>query len=396
MAEPPDPERRVAEDRTGMDWEIPLFKIQWDEADVEAVSGAIRAGRDWAIGPNVEKFEQALASYVGSPFALVMNSGTSALHAAMLAHGIGEGDEVIVPSFTFISTANAPLFVGAKPVFADIEESTFGLDPEAVSRKVTGRTRALIPVHYGGCSCRIQELRQIADEHRLVLIEDAAESLGAKVRGKNVGTFGDSAIISFCGPKVITTGEGGALLTGSRDVFEKARLTRSHGRLETRDYFSTSEYMDYVEVGYNFRMSNIVAALGISQLEKVDRIIELRRANAARYDERLSRIEGIKVISPPEGYERVFQMYTIEVGGGRERRDALSAHLNKAGIMTKVYFEPVHLTHFYRTGLGYSDDLPVTEGVSSRVLSLPMYPSLTADEIDAIAESIADFFKVEL
>jgi perosamine synthetase len=147
MAEPPDPERRVAEDRTGMDWEIPLFKIQWDEADVEAVSGAIRAGRDWAIGPNVEKFEQALASYVGSPFALVMNSGTSALHAAMLAHGIGEGDEVIVPSFTFISTANAPLFVGAKPVFADIEESTFGLDPEAVSRKVTGRTRALIPVH---------------------------------------------------------------------------------------------------------------------------------------------------------------------------------------------------------------------------------------------------------
>ncbi len=213
-----------------MDWKIPLFKIYWDEEDVKMATKSIQRGMFWAIGPNIERFENMLAEYTGRKYAVAFNSGTSALHAALLAYGIGEGDEVIVPSFTFIATANAPLFVGAKPVFADIEEKTFGLDLEDVLRKITPRTKAIIPVHYGGGACRVEELSEIAREHNLLLIEDAAESLGATVGGKKVGRFGNCAILSFCANKVITTGEGGAAVTDSAETAEKLRLIRSHGR----------------------------------------------------------------------------------------------------------------------------------------------------------------------
>ena len=170
---------------------------------------------------------------------LTFNSGTSALHALLLSYGIGPGDEVIVPSFTFIATANAPKFVGAKPVFADIEDITFGLDPRAVEAKITPKTKAIIPVHYGGFPCKIRELKKIADDHGIMLIEDAAEAFGASVKGKMVGTFGDSAIMSFCQNKIITTGEGGAVVTDNKELYERMKLIRSHGRPDTVDYFST-------------------------------------------------------------------------------------------------------------------------------------------------------------
>ena len=221
-----------------MTWKIPLFKIYWDEDDVEAVTESIRAGMNWATGPNVAKFEESIASYVGTEYAVTFNSGTSAMHAALLSHGIKEGDEVIVPSFTFIATANVPLFVGAKPVFADIEEDTFGLDPEDVKEKITEKTKAIIPIHYGGCPCKIRELKEIAQDHDLILIEDAAESFGAKVKDEKVGTFGDSAMLSFCQNKIITTGEGGVIVTNSEEIYEKLKLIRSHGRWETQDYFT--------------------------------------------------------------------------------------------------------------------------------------------------------------
>ena len=216
-----------------MDWKIPLFKIYWDEEDVETVKEAIQRGMYWAIGPNIEKFENMLSEYVDTKHALVFNSGTSALHAVLLAHGIGQGDEVIVPSFTFIATANAPLFVGAKPVFADIENKTYGLNPDDVETKITPRTKAIIPIHFGGCPCLIEELREIARKHKLLLIEDAAESLGAAVDGKKVGSFGNAAILSFCSNKVITTGEGGAVVSDSAEIYERLKLIRSHGRAET-------------------------------------------------------------------------------------------------------------------------------------------------------------------
>ena len=219
-----------------MEWKIPLFKIYWDKDDVKAVENAIKRGMSWAIGPEVTQFEQKLADYLKVKYCLTFNSGTSALHAALLAHGIGAGDEVIVPSFTFIATANAPLFVGAKPVFADIEEKTLGLDPADVEKKITPRTKAIIPIHYGGCPCLIEELRDVARRHNLLLIEDAAEALGAGINGKKAGSIGDAGILSFCQTKTMTTGEGGAVTTGSPEIYEKLKLIRSHGRSESSDY----------------------------------------------------------------------------------------------------------------------------------------------------------------
>ena len=203
---------------------IPLFKIYWDDQDVGEVASVIKKGMYWAIGPEIRKFENKICEYVGVKHAFAVNSGTSALHAALAAHNIGEGDEVIVPSFTFIATANSSLFVGAKPVFAEIEEETYGLDPQDVERRITFKTKAIIPIHYGGLSCHIEELKRVAQKHNLILIEDSAESLGAMINGKKVGTFGDSAILSFCANKVITTGEGGMILTDSTDTYEKVKL----------------------------------------------------------------------------------------------------------------------------------------------------------------------------
>jgi perosamine synthetase len=377
-----------------MDWKIPLFKIYWDEEDVGIVKEAIERGTHWAIGPNVEKFEELISRYVNTKYALVFNSGTSALHAILLAYDIGQGDEVIVPSFTFIATANAPLFVGAKPVFADVEDKTYGLDPEDVEAKITTKTKAIIPIHYGGCPCFIEEVREIARKHNLLLIEDAAESLGATVDGKKVGSFGNAAILSFCSNKIITTGEGGAVVTNDREIYEKLKLIRSHGRAENISYFSSREYMDYIALGYNFRMSDITAALGIAQLKKVDTVIEMRRRNAEMLSARLSRIAEIEIPHPPDSFFHVYQMYTIRVKEGEEKRDALSAYLAKQGIMTKVYFHPVHQTHFYKNKLGYKCDLPITENLSQQVLTLPLYPTLTEHEIDFVADQVATFFSV--
>jgi perosamine synthetase len=377
-----------------MSWKIPLFKIYWDEKDVEKVSEAIRKGMNWATGPNVEALERMIAEYLRVKYCLTFNSGTSALHALLYAHGIGKGDEVIVPSFTFIATANAPLFVGAKPIFADIETETYGLSPESVKEKITKNTKAILPITYGGSPCLIRELKEIAEDNNLTLVEDAAESLGAGINGKRVGSFGDSAIFSFCAPKVITTGEGGAIVTDSREVYEKAKLIRSHGRLETADYFSSTGYMDYISLGYNFRMSNITAALGIAQLEKIDEIIALRRRNAKYMSEKLSKINEIILPKEPEGYFHVYQMYTIRVKeGGKKVRDGLMNYLIKKGIMCKVYFEPVHFSHFYMNEFGHTEgELPITETVSDQVLTLPMFPELSKEEIDYIAEEIQNFF----
>jgi perosamine synthetase len=372
-----------------MTWNIPLFKMYWDQDDIDTVETALRSGMNWAVGANVIQFENELAAYIGTKHCLTFNSGTSALHSGLIAHGIGSGDEVIVPSFTFIATANAPMFVGAKPIFADIEESTLGLNPESVIENITSKTKAIIPVHYGGCPCLIRELREIADDHNLVLIEDAAEAFGATINGKMVGSFGNSAIISFCQNKVITTGEGGALVTNSREIFEKTKLVRSHGRLETSDYFSSSECMDYITLGYNFRLSNILASLGLAQLRKVDAIIEMRTRIAEMYTS-LFRTD-VPVVSPldvPDGFKHVHQLYSVRVPD----REGLMQFLTERGIMTKIYFPPVHLTHYYRHELGYRISLPVTECVARDIISLPIYPGMPDETVEKVVQIISEYY----
>jgi perosamine synthetase len=375
-----------------MTWNIPLFKMYWDEDDIETVNTALRSGMNWAEGSDVTEFEKEIADYIGTKYCLTFNSGTSALHAALLAHGIGAGAEVIVPSFTFIATVNSPLFVGARPVFADIEETTLGLDPESVSEQITPRTRAIMPVHYGGCPCRIRELREIADDHNLILIEDAAEAFGASVDSTMVGSYGDSSMLSFCQNKVITTGEGGALVTDAQDVYEKAKLIRSHGRLETADYFSSYESMDYVTLGYNFRLSNIAAALGRAQLRKVDAIIGMRREIAEKYTSLFqAKVPTVTPLQTPDGYWHVHQLYSVRAPD----RDGLMRFMAERGVMSKVYFPPVHLTHHYQQELGYQVSLPVTERVADEIVSLPIYPGMPSGDIEQVVQGMAEYYEVE-
>jgi perosamine synthetase len=374
-----------------MSWKIPLFKIYWDEDCVKGINEVIRSGMNWAIGSKVKEFEEAISEYIGVKYSVSFNSGTSALHALLLAYKIGSGCEIIVPSFTFIATANAALFVGAKPVFADIEEETFGLDPQDVNERISERTKAIITVHYGGCPCKVKELREIADDHKILLIEDAAEAFGAKIRSLKVGTFGHSAMFSFCQNKVITTGEGGAVVTNDEKIYERLNLIRSHGRLNDQQHFSSGQGEEYVELGYNWRLSNILAALGLAQINKIDKIIEMRRQKAQILTEKLSKINNVTPPNPPEGYFHVYQLYTIRVPS--MLRDRLMKHLAEKGIMSKIYFSPIHLTMFYRKRFGFKGgELPVTEQVSKGILSLPTYPTMTNDEINYIVKSVGEFF----
>lgn len=372
---------------------VPLFKIFWDDEDIQSVTSVIERGAYWTTGPTVDEFERKISDYIGTKYCVAFSSGTSALHSIVLAHGIGEGDEVIVPSFTFIATANCALFTGAKPVFADIEEKTFGLDPQKVIEKITKKTKAIIPVHYGGSPCFINQLKEIAEDHDLILIEDAAESIGGMVKAQKLGTFGDSAMFSFCQNKIISTGDGGCIVTDSKEVYDKLKLIRSHGRQETSNYFSSTEFMDYVSLGYNFRMSDITAALGISQINKIDRIIEMRRRNAKYLSDKLSSIDGIKILDTQDDYFHVYQMYTIKVQDGLRVRDDLMKHLSEKGIGTKVYFYPVHLTYYYRSKFGFKGgELPTTEEISDHVLSLPIYPTMVKEDMDYVIETIRNYF----
>jgi len=369
---------------------VPLFEIYNDKEDVKLVSEQIASGKFWAVGSKVTEFEDMIADYIGTKHAVTFNSGTSALHAALLAHGIGKGDEVIVPSFTFIATVNSPLFVGAKPVFADIEEETFGLNPELVEEKITKNTKAIIPVHYGGCPCKIKELKDIAEDNDLVLIEDAAEAFGASVDGKNIGTFGDSNILSFCQNKIITTGEGGAVVTDSDEIYEKLKLIRSHGRLESGDYFSTVGLFDYIELGFNWRMSNLTATLGISQIKKADKIIEMRKNNVEYLSKRiLEETDEITIPEVPQGYNHVYQLFSVLAN----KRDELIDYLSDNGISSKIYFDPVHKSEFYKNGLKYDDVLPVTEKMHEKTITLPMFPTLTTEQMDYMADTIGKFYK---
>lgn len=373
-------------------WKIPLYKILWDEEDLEAVVKVIKRGTFWAVGPEIEEFEKAIAKYAGRKYAVSFNSGTSALHALMLACKIGTGDEVIVPSFTFIATANAPLFTGATPCFADIESESFALDCKSVSQALDRKTKAIMPIHYGGMPCRdIACLRDLAKQQKVLLIEDAAESIGSTIDGTRVGSFGDAAMFSFCGNKVITTGEGGAVVTDSGAIYERLKLVRSHGRLESEPYFLTVKTLDYIELGYNWRMPTIIASLGLSQLKKLEKVVSLRQECASRYSDALKKISWIKVPNCPKTWTHAYQMYTIRVSLGRRTRDALRDFLAKKGIMTKVYFDPVHLTYFYRKLSHTEGELPVTEKLSGEVLTLPIYPTMEKEELNYVIDNIKEF-----
>jgi len=374
-------------------WKIPLYKIYTDEEDIIQINKILRRGRDWAIGPEIEELENQIKNYVGTDYCAVLNSGTSALHATLLSYGIGTNDEVIIPSFSFISTANSIQFVNAIPKFSEIEEHTFGLDPNLIKSKISNKTKAIMPMDYGGMSCQISELKKIAHDNDLILIEDAAEGLGSSVNGKKVGSISDSAIFSFCGNKVLTTGEGGAVVTDSKEIYEKIKLISSHGRVDQKSYFNNQNESQYIGLGYNWRMSSFTAGLGISQLGKLDKIIKMRQENAQFLSSHLSSIEELKVPEPPSNYEHIFQMYTVRLKNNTIR-NSLHDYLTKKKIFSKVYFSPIHLTDFYKSKYGYDkNSLPLTEKISQEVLTLPLYPNMTNEEKTYLVESIKEFFE---
>jgi len=372
----------------------PLFDIYWDQKEIEMIKKVIKRGSYWATGPEISEFEVKLGQYLNKNYVVTFNSGTSALHSVLLAMGLTSG-EIIVPSFSFISTANCVILAGAKPVFAEIEEKTLGLDIEFLKEKINPKTKAIIPVHYGGKVCKdIEVIKEIAEDHNVYLIEDAAESFGAKINNKLAGTFGTSGMFSFCQNKIITTGEGGAICTDDEKIYQKLKLIRSHGRIEKKgeDYFSNINEMDYIEVGFNFRMSTLNAAIGIAQLSKIDEIIKNRREKGKFYDKSLAEIQEFQTIPELSESNTVYQLYSIFLKYPEDRSE-MQNFLLKNGIYTKVYFYPIHLKSYYREKFGYSEgDLPVTENISKKIITLPMSLSFTQDDQIFIINKLEKFY----
>ncbi len=336
------------------------------DEEIKAVEEVLRSG-NLAQGRKVAEFEEAYAAYVGTKYAVAVSSGTTALHLSLLAHGIGEGDEVITTPFSFIATANAILFAGAKPVFADIDEKSFNLDPEKIEEKITSKTKALIPVHLYGQPCDMDRIMEIARKYSLVVIEDACQAHGAEYKGKKAGSFG-TGCFSFYPTKNMTTGEGGMITTDYPVIAARARMLRNHGQKE--------RYLHEV-LGYNFRMTDIAAAIGLCQLKKLDHFNEQRRKNAEMLNQGLKDIKGIRTPCVSPAVKHVFHQYTIRVTGDFAiSRDALREKLIKEGIAAEIYYPlPIHHQPLYRR-LGYNDHLPQTEKAAQEVLSLPVHPAL--------------------
>ncbi len=355
---------------------INMAKPQIGEEEKQAVLEVLESGI-LAQGPRVKAFEEAFAAMCGVKHAIATASGTTALHVALLANGIRNGDEVITSAFTFIASANSILYVGAKPVFIDIDPRTFNLDPSAIEKVITKNTKAILPVHLYGLSCAMDEIMEIAAKHGLSVIEDACQSHGSEYHGRKVGSFG-TGTFSLYPTKNITSGEGGMITTNDAQIAEKSRVIRQHG-MRTRYYHD--------ELGFNFRMTDIHAAIGLAQLKKLDQFNERRRKNAAFLSENL---KGVSTPLVPENQTHVYHQYTIRVPGGQ--RDELRDHLLANGVGSEVYYPvPIHQQTFYQKELGYRDHLPETELAAQEVLSLPVHPGLTSSELETIVSSVNQF-----
>jgi perosamine synthetase len=361
---------------------IPLSQPDITEAEIEAVAAVLRTPR-LSLGPKLEEFEQAMAKYIGVSHAVAVNSGTSGLHLCIRALGIGEGDEVIVPSFTFIAAANAIRYESAKPVFIDIDPLTLNLDPEKIEAAITPRTRAIMAVHTFGCPAAMDAILEIAERHSLVVIEDACEAIGADYKGRKAGSLGRAGVFAFYPNKQITTGEGGMIVTGDSDLATRMRALRNQGRYDSEDW------LQHAEVGYNYRISEINCALGIGQLERIEEILSKRAAVAHAYQHELENIS--ELILPPICIPDIrisWFVYVIRLAGQftAQHRDALMTILQKEGIGCTRYFAPIHLqpsyAHWKHT------KLPVTESHSARTLALPFFNNLSELQIKEVGETL--------
>jgi len=369
-----------------MSIKIPLSRPDISEAEIAAVSAVLRTPR-LSLGEQLVEFETALARFVGSPHCVAVSSGTAALHLALLGIGLQAGDEVIIPSFAFIAVANAVRYVGAIPVFVDIDERTLNLAPDAVEAAITSRTRAVIVVHTFGVPAATNDILDIARRHRLKVIEDACESLGGEYDGRKLGSLGDAGVFGFYPNKQITTGEGGALVTNNAAMASSARMLRNHGRGISGNWFEQEE------IGYNYRISEVNCALGITQLGRIAEILEKRALAAQRYFENLRDHADLQL--PPmhvaNGKISWF-VYVVRLaerfrGGGR---DQVASQLIARGIACGRYFAPIHRQPAYRDVPHRYMDLRVTESMSERTLALPFFNQITSDQVNEVCSALCD------
>jgi perosamine synthetase len=360
---------------------IPIMEPWIDQQEIDLVTDCLKSGWISSQGEYIGEFEKAFSSYCGTRFGVATSNGTTALHLALLTLGIGPGDEVIVPALSFIATANVVVYTRAKPVFADVDEKTWTLDPSLLRPLITKRTKAIIPVHLYGHPADMGPIMELAEEYHLWVIEDAAEAHGAEYKGKKVGSLAHMGCFSFYGNKIISTGEGGMIVTDNPEWVEKAQILRDHGMSKERKYW-------HPILGYNFRMTNIQAAIGLGQMNKIETIIDKKRKIAQTYDRGLEGIKGI-VLAPEETWAKnVFWLYSIlirpETG---KKRDDLIEYLDRFQVASRPVFFPMPDMPFYATG----GHFPKTQRISEQGISLPSGSALNSEQVPYIIELIKQF-----
>ncbi|HZT17206.1 MAG TPA: DegT/DnrJ/EryC1/StrS family aminotransferase [Gaiellaceae bacterium] len=352
-----------------------------DERDEELVLEVLRSG--WlSLGPTGPRFESLLAEAVGAPHCAAVSSGTAGLHLCMRLAGVGPGDEVITSPYSFVASANCAIYEGATPVFADIDPRTFNLDPAAVEAAITPRTKAIVAVDIFGYPCELDPLRELCEWHGLALVEDACEALGARYKGRAVGSHGHPAVWAFYPNKQMTTGEGGAVTVHDAEQAELLRSLRNQGRLET------SSWLQHGRLGFNYRLDDVSAALGIGQLEKLDRILAARRDVAARYGELLREVDVDTPLPDDDDHERSWFVYVVKLPSGVDR-DGVMARLADEGIATAPYLPSIHLQSYMRERYGFSEGmLPVSEDCSARTMALPFHARLEREDQERVVEAL--------
>lgn len=372
---------------------------QWiEDDDIEEVVKVLKS--DYlTTGPKIEEFEEKFGKYVGVKYAVAISNGTAALHGASFAAGIKEGDEVITTPITFAASANCILYQGGKPIFADIDSSTYNIDPKDIEKKISSKTKAIVPVDFTGQPVNIDEINAIAKKYNLIVIEDGAHSLGAEYKGKKTGSLVDMTTFSFHPVKHITTGEGGVITTNNKELYEKLKLFRTHGI--TRDkqiLYNKNEgswYYEQLELGYNYRITDIQCALGISQLNKIDKFLRRRREIAEKYNEYLKDIDGIVLPYQEEYIKSSWHLYVIQLElekfkvGRREIFEALQAE----NIGVNVHYIPVYYHPYYQK-LGYKKGLcPNAEKLYERIITIPLYPKMTDKDVKDVVEALDKVLK---
>ena len=361
---------------------IPLSAPDIGEAEIEAVVSVLRSRR-LSLGPRLEEFEHCIATYIGVPHAVAVSSGTAGLHLCLLALGIGAGDEVLVPSFTFIAAANAIRFVGATPVFVDIDPVTLNIDPEKISAAVTPRTRAILAVHTFGVPAEMEPVLALARKHNLRVVEDACEALGAEFAGQKVASFGDAGVFAFYPNKQITTGEGGMIVTRDAQLAARLRALRNQGR-------TGGDWFDHQELGYNYRLSELACALGLAQMQRIESILVLREKAARTYADALQMIP--QLILPPltlPARRISWFVYVVRLRAefSQHDRDDLLATLAAQGIACGRYFAPIHQQPCY-AAWRHRHALPVTESHAARTLALPFFTQIASAQIATVSQAL--------